>query len=188
MPAKRPLRPMARFLAWVILFAVTALVIVLPELFPGNAPLYSAIDRNDQAEVSRLLAAGADPNSRACRFGDGVGGDCTLKRYEDPPLVFAIYLNQPGNVQLLLEAGADPNGRTWEGKTALILAVNEGRTQIVQALLAAGADAQAASTLDGETPLHYGPKGPGGSYPDWGDQAKELDPEIRVMLEHASAR
>lgn len=179
--------PIVRLLLWVALFAFVALWIVLPELFPGNAPLYDAIEARDQAEVQRLLAAGADPNSRACRAGTG-RSDCSLKRYDDPPLLLAIYLNQPSIIQLLLEAGADPNGRTQQGQPALIVAANEGRTETVRALLAAGADAQAVSTADGETPLHYGPNGPGGWYPEWGNGDKDLAPEIRAMPEQAGAR
>lgn len=182
-----PMKRFVRLLPWLALFAVTALVVLAPALFPGNMKLYNAIDAGDTAEVQRLLEDGADPNSRSC----GITGrsECTLQRYQSPPVLFAVYSNQPQIVFLLLEAGADPDARDRQGgQTALIEAANAGMIDIVRALIEEGVDVTAARTSDGETPLHYGPNGPGGLYPDWGNQPKELEPEIRAMLEQAGAR
>jgi len=59
---------------------------------------------------------------------------------------------------------------------------------VAVALLEAGADPNAASRSDGETPLHYGPNGPGGHYPGFGRVPKSLQPEIREMLIKAGAK
>jgi ankyrin repeat protein len=169
--------------AWVLLVAALGGCLVLPELFPGNTPLYEAIREGDEAAVRRLLKSGADPNSRSRGLRKGLG-----IRYPSPPLLHAIRSNQPGAALRLLEAGADANARNPDGQTALIAAVNAGMTEVVQTLIEKGADVHAASTADGETALRHGPKGPGGWYPHAANQPKGAKPEIQAILERAGAR
>jgi ankyrin repeat protein len=57
----------------------------------------------------------------------------------------------------------DVNARNPEGQTVLIVAVNAGMTEMVDALIRKGADVHAASTAGGETVLRHSPKGPGGA-------------------------
>lgn len=70
-------------------------------------------------------------------------------------LYFSIYLNSLMGVEELLLAGADPNQKNFEGKTALMEAVdrdNGTNPAIVQKLIAAGADTGLRNPL-GETAL-----------------------------------
>jgi ankyrin repeat protein len=180
---RRPIGRAGRVVAWVSVLGALGGCLVLPELFPGNTPLYEAIGKGDEAAVRRLLKSGADPNSRSRGFRKGLGF-----RHPSPPLLYAIWSNQPGAALQLVEAGADANARNPDGQTALIAAVNAGMTEVVQALIRKGADVHATSTADGETPLRHGPRGPGGWYPNAANQPKGVKPEIQAILERAGAR
>jgi len=178
--AEKPLSPLMRVLGLIFLIG---LVVFL--FFPlGNSQLYKAIDDGDEARALQLIKAGANPNSTLGRY--------TLESESDAatlnPLHFALWHNQPRVAVALIEAGADPNSRDHLGRTALIVAANDGHTEVVRALLANGADPEGASTSDGETPLRNGPKGPGGWYPGFGKIPKDLKPEIREMLIKAGAK
>jgi len=162
--------------AWVALLGALGAFLVLPELFPGNTALYDAIGKGDEAEVGRLLKAGADPNSRSRGLRSRTGD-----RHRVSPLFYALWRNQPSIALLLLEAGADANARNPEGQTVLIVAVNARMTAVVDALIRKGADVNATSTTDG-------PKGPGGWYPHAGNQPKGVKPEIQAILGRADRR
>ncbi|MEO8027785.1 MAG: ankyrin repeat domain-containing protein, partial [Bryobacteraceae bacterium] len=56
----------------------------------------------------------------------------------------AIHKNQAVSVHLLLESGADPNATAGHGPTPLIMAAGYGYANIVEDLLAHGANAQLA--------------------------------------------
>jgi ankyrin repeat protein len=58
-------------------------------------------------------------------------------------------------VSRLLDAGADPNTRKPTGATVLMLCARAGDLQAVEALLAKGADVNAAEPLFGQTALHW---------------------------------
>jgi len=102
--------------------------------------LEAAVRAGDAAAVARLLNAGADPNSR-----DVLGGT---------PLLTASWLGNASVVSLLLSHGADANAIHREaGASALEYAVLKGRADIVQSLLAAGADVE-KKYRGGQTVLH----------------------------------
>ena len=89
--------------------------------------LEAAVRAGNAAAVARLLNAGADPNSK-----DVLGGS---------PLLTASWLGNASIVSLLLSHGADANAIHREaGASALEYAVLKGRPDIVESLLAAGAD------------------------------------------------
>jgi len=109
--------------------------------------LYDAVSDCDVAKVTKLLAAGADPDYPE------FGGWTTLME--------ACRRRKPEILKQLLEAGADPNAATTEGKdaehermTALMAAADAGSAESVQLLLAAGAKV-APRALTGATALHY---------------------------------
>jgi hypothetical protein len=95
----------------------------------GRAPLHWAALRN-QVEIAKILLANkADPNIKDIRT-------------QSTPLIEAAWANHPKVMKVLLEGGADPNidevKRT--GGTALHVAVQHRRMEMIRMLLDAGAD------------------------------------------------
>jgi uncharacterized protein len=94
--------------------------------------------RRDDAEVRRLVQAGADVNLRQA---DGATA-----------LHWAAYYGDAGLALLLLEAGADASAANREGSTPMWLAASQGNLGLISALLDAGADANEQLPL-GRRPL-----------------------------------
>jgi len=70
------------------------------------------------------------------------------------PLVRAAVLGQADEVARLLASGADPREQTSRGFTALGLAAREGRIEVIEQLVKAGADPNIRDTNENEwTPL-----------------------------------
>jgi uncharacterized protein len=110
----------------------------LPDDFGRSAIHYAAAD-GDAAEVSRLLAAGADPGEPdAARF---------------TPLHFAAQEQHPEVVRVLVDAGADVRATDRWGNTPLWRAVftAHGDPATAALLLASGADPEAGNDT-GVTP------------------------------------
>lgn len=131
----------------------------------GDTPLHAAASAQDGSSVIRLLVrAGADPN-KTNRWGDtplhafakhntdddgdALGG--LLDAGSDPNAVnrkrltpLLLYVQRNGDdgrpVTRLVAAGADPNRKAPNGDTPLHIAVHEDKEDVVDALLAAGAD------------------------------------------------
>lgn len=89
--------------------------------------LIEAAKRGDLAEVSRLLADGADPNAR--------------DRHNNTALTFAARDGHLDMARRLLSAGADVGPIDDEGVTPLILAAFKNHPEIAFLLLDKGADA-----------------------------------------------
>ena len=106
---------------------------------PGRM-LDAAVRAGNASAVARLLEAGADPNAK-----DVLGGT---------PLLTASWLGDASIVSLLLSHGADANAIHREaGATALEYTVLKGRADLVQLLLAAGANVE-KKYRGGQTVLH----------------------------------
>jgi ankyrin repeat protein len=135
----------------------------------GSPALHWAVRVNDQALVSRLLEAGADINGLN-RYGIApvhvalqyrhadmlqqlVAAGASLELADtagERPLHLATRLGDPALVDILLSHGAAVDGRDERyGQTALMLAIREENSVLVQRLLTAGADINAQS-LAGE--------------------------------------
>jgi len=169
----------------VIVVGVLLLGLALAELFPfGNSELYRAIWDGDEARAIDLIHSGANPNST---WGATHRIETENRAVRLSPLHFALARAQPCVALAPIEAGADPNGRDDGGDTALMVAADKNWPEVVRALLARGADPNAAGR-DGATPLHNAPNGPGGHYPGFGKVPKTLTPEIRQMLVKAGAK
>jgi ankyrin repeat protein len=100
-----------------------------------KAQLVESVKAGDVAEVARMLLAGADVNSR-----DEEGA--TL-------LMLAAYASNLAMVEALIEAGADVNAQDARGWSAISRAVynaeqNRGFAEVVQVLINAGANIEAA--------------------------------------------
>jgi len=104
----------------------------------GFYPLGLAAYFQHPAAVRLLLDLGADVHQAAA----------------NPARVTALHAavsaNQPGIVEWLLDAGADPNARQQMDYTPLMGAAANARLDILDLLLARGAD-RAARTSDGKT-------------------------------------
>ncbi len=101
----------------------------------GVTPLYLAAVNGSAKMIERLLAAGADANEV------GTEGETVL-----------MTVARGGNVEAakaLLQAGAEIDAREkWHGQTALMWAAAQGHPAMVGELLAHGADANAASSVE----------------------------------------
>ncbi len=118
----------------------------------GFTPLLFAAQQGNVEVAQLLLAAGADVNESA---PDGIGGNTNaFVRYTDGTqahtLLVAIDSAHREIALFLLEQGADPN-HNGAGRTPLHSAVQQKMPEVVEALLARGADPNARL----ERPLPY---------------------------------
>jgi ankyrin repeat protein len=94
----------------------------------GATPLMWATMNPDASSVIRvMLDKGADPRARD-RFG------------RTPLMWAALHTRSPGVVAALVEAGSEIDATDTEGRTALMLAAKYNASEVVAALLGAGAD------------------------------------------------
>ena len=141
--------------AWLCAALMFGVAAAAPTEGPASTPLLDAAMADDLVEVTRLLAAGADP-SEANRYGTtaaelaclngnapmlkalikaGAGGLAAPKLLQT-----AVRTGDANCVKLLLENGSDPNARGAGDQTALMWAADAGHTAAMELLLAAGAD------------------------------------------------
>lgn len=102
----------------------------------GNTALSSACFTNRAEVIKRLLQRGADPNL-PITYRSPVDGRI------ETGVVAMMFSRSLEAVTMLLESGADPNVHDEDGTTPLMRAVLATPPAAVEALLAAGADAQA---------------------------------------------
>lgn len=107
----------------------------------GNTALHAAVERDDAAEVARLLRAGADLTA--------------VNRYGVAPMSLACARGNGEIVELLLQAGADANTALPEGETCLMTAAGTGSLRVVRALLVRGANVNAVESWKGQTALMW---------------------------------
>lgn len=101
--------------------------------------LFHAISQHKASEVKGLLNRGIDPN--------------TTDAFGTPLLHQVIVAGEPSMLEVLLEYRPDLNSYNRAGQTALALAARWEHQEMVELLLAAGADPNAADTLYQLTPL-----------------------------------
>jgi uncharacterized protein len=107
----------------------------------GATALYAAAAHADPAMTEKLLAAGADPNASL------MSGET--------PLMEAARRGNLATVRVLLSNHANPNARESNGgQNALMWAVSQRQSAVIEELLKHGADVQAGSKT-GFTPLMF---------------------------------
>jgi len=111
-----------------------------------NAQLIQAAERGDTAQVTALLAAGADINSR-----DGAGRT---------PVMAATHGNQVETVRLLIEAGSDINLQDNRRDNPFLYAGAEGLLEILKLTIAAGADTKLTNRFGGTALIPAAERGP----------------------------
>lgn len=107
----------------------------------ASAQLHQAVLEDQEAKVTALLKAGADPNA--------------ANSYGITPLWLAATNGSAGMTRLLLQAGAKASVALPHGETALMAAARTGRPEPIRLLLAAGADPNAQETSQGESALMW---------------------------------
>jgi ankyrin repeat protein len=133
----------------------------------GTTALHWAVRNNDAMLVDRLLRAGAKPQAEnrygitpialACESGSaavierlleaGVSANATGS-YGETALHTCAFAGNTAGVRVLLTAGASVDaGDSWRGQTPLMWAAAERHPETMQALIAAGADVNARSTI-----------------------------------------
>ncbi len=110
----------------------------------GASPLFLAAMAGDCNTMALLLAKGANPNYKMDVLG----------MFPSTPLVTAVGFGDAAVIQALVKGGADVDERDSDGMTALHWAVLAHHPEVVKALLAAGANANAVDHF-GYTPLLY---------------------------------
>lgn len=107
-----------------------------------KSPLIEAIKKRDVVAVTRLLAAGADPNGRETLYTLPSLRERTEggKPYQgDTPLVIAVGYRELPIVRLLLQKGADVNAQGAYGTTPLMEAMRPEELEMAKLLLEHGA-------------------------------------------------
>ena len=104
--------------------------------------LFYAIQSAHRSTIDALLDAGSDPK---VRMG---GGGTTLMQ-------LAGYMDDPDLARKFIAAGVDPNATTDNGSiyTALLRAASGGHPAVLKVLIAAGANVNFRTTLEGDTAL-----------------------------------
>jgi ankyrin repeat protein len=110
--------------------------------------LAKAATEGDGVAVTRLLAAGADPNASA-RAGTPDG-----EVFQTTPLCMAAQNGRLEAARLLLDGGADPSRADGNGATALMQAAWLGQLEVLQLLLDRGAAVDTAQPTSCRTAFH----------------------------------
>jgi ankyrin repeat protein len=110
--------------------------------------LLEAIKEGDAAAVTRLLAAGADPNASA-----GVQSP-SGEVVPTTALIVAVVCGMLEGARLLLDGGADPSLAGRDGNTPLMVAAANGQLELLRVLLGRGAAVDAAHPGSGYTAFH----------------------------------
>jgi hypothetical protein len=137
--------------------AAAGALTIPPELVEWNARVarfHDALWKSDSSLVIEMLAGDV---AAPAAFNSAV----TLLDSEWPaphgrlrrPLMVSADVGDRPLAEYLLTRGCSPNQANSVGVTALFVAAQEGRTPVVDLLLCAGADVNAARLLDGATPL-----------------------------------
>jgi len=130
----------------------------------GETPLHYAAWANQRQMAELLLARGANPNLPDGRFHAAAWGwaghhghaelrDFILETASETHLFAAVAAGRLERVEALLRAHPEQVNEWTFWTTPLDLAAGQGRVDLIQALLAAGANPNLPARDDGRTPL-----------------------------------
>lgn len=151
-----------------------ALFIATTPVYAADAPLASAVQRNDRAAIRQLLEKRAGINTAqpdgttalhwATHHDDldlvtrllAAGADVrAANRYGVTPLSVACENGNAAIITKFLDAGADVNATLPGGETMLMTAARTGRVDAVRVLLTRGANVHAKEPRRGQTALMW---------------------------------
>jgi ankyrin repeat protein len=107
--------------------------------------IIAAVERNDMAELQRLLELGVNLNERDNRGRTAI--------------MAATHANNPKIVKILIEAGADINLKDHMQDNPFLYAGAEGLLQILELLIEAGADTKLTNRYGGNALIPAAEKG-----------------------------
>jgi hypothetical protein len=122
-----------------------------PNIDGLDMPLLGAVNKNDVASAELLLQAGANPNVLGIIDWNVTINRNTFTGRMVTPLFLAVSLKQFSMVQLLLKYKADPDDKQTDGQFLLYSTLSD--TNILEALLKAGAKVEAGANSDHWSPL-----------------------------------
>ena len=177
-------------------FLCFAFILIFPASLKLSAQTLSdAVTKGDTVLALQLIKSGADPNKpdetgstpllAACRWGNipmvklllanGANADQPRSGKGRTPLIVACaYYSGITVVKLLIGKGADVNATSNDGSTPLMLAANNAKLDVVEYLLAKGADAR-KKDLTGLMALDYAQKADPGVFGTAGIKDCQLD-------------
>lgn len=157
---------------WLVVAAVLGSTVLAGAA--ADAPLASAVQRNDRAVIRQLLDRKVGVNAPQtdgttalhwATYNDdldlvsrllGAGADVrAANRYGVTPLSIACQNGNAAIITKFLDAGADANAALTGGETMLMTAARTGKVDAVRVLLARGADLHAKEARRGQTALMW---------------------------------
>lgn len=124
--------------------------------------LDAGMDINTYYSSTALSAAAANGKTDAVKFLLDNGANPNIETFYGTALILAVKTDRPEIVKMLLAVKANPNAISADGHSALSVAAFTGNSEIITALIDAGAKIDYIHPVTGTTPLsvaaYYGQK------------------------------
>lgn len=121
--------------------AALSLAVPHPEMVKFLLKNEAIVDIQDSDEETPLWQASKMGNNESVELLIEAGANVNLAAQEEAPILVSIQNKTPDVLQSLISARADVNKANEHGETALILATADEKTDFMQILMNAGADA-----------------------------------------------
>jgi ankyrin repeat protein len=133
------------------------------------------INAADKSGTTALMLAAGDPDKVRVLLDHGARVDAHTRIGRTPLLIACTYTDNADVVRQFLKAGASVEDRDLFGETAVTSASKCGGTELLELLIAAGADARGGGGFRGQPPLV------------WAAAAGKID-TINCLLRHGADR